>query len=409
MKIAHNISALNTLHRLNKNKKAKEISTERLSSGLRINKAADDAAGLAISEKMRAQIRGLDQASRNIQDGLSLIQTAEGGLQEIHEILQRMRELTVQSLNDTLTDHDRSMLDDEFQQLKDEIDSISHGTEFNTIKLLDGSVRYNPASTIILMPQSTIEANGGATYTIADGWINFGPAGAKVKLNTGEQVIDDPANWLFTTLVVYADVTAAGAIALNIHNESGLVIAPNGSPTTFTYNGVTIDVSGVTSPSGASGNMHVGTIVLSAGNNDGVLSTDIPETDNRITFQIGANAGDTMTFGITDMSVRGLSLQSTNIFTRNHAHSALSSIDGAINLVSAERSHLGALQNALEHTLNNVTNYSINLTAAESRIRDADMAKEMMALTKQYILEQASQAMLAQALRQPQGILQLIS
>ncbi|NLL88589.1 MAG: flagellin [Firmicutes bacterium] len=242
---------------------------EKLSSGYRINRAGDDAAGLAISEKMRAQIRGLKQASRNAQDGISLIQTAEGALNESHAILQRMRELAVQAANDTNVDKDRVALQNEVAALIAELDRIGGNTEFNTQKLLDGT---------------------------------------------------------FTGKVIH----------------------------------------------------------------------------------IGANIGQTLTITVGNMTASGLSVENVNISTQAGANTAISTIDGAIEELSAERSQLGAWQNRLEHTIANLNNASENLQAAESRIRDVDMAEEIMSFTKNTILQQAATAMLAQANMAPQSVLQLL-
>ncbi|WP_020189190.1 flagellin [Kurthia sp. Dielmo] len=275
MRIQHNIAALNTHRNLGMNNAAASKNLEKLSSGYQINRAGDDAAGLAISEKMRGQISGLNMASKNSQDSISLIQTAEGGLNETHAILQRMRELAVQSRNDTNdeTTKDRSNLNDEVKQLQEEITRISNQMEFNNKKLLDGS-------------QST----------------------------------------------------------------------------------------------------------------------------KGLTFQIGANAGQTINVKITTMSATKLAVDASklNIATGGAASKAITAIDAAINTVSQTRSSLGAVQNRLEHTINNLGTSSENLTAAESRIRDTDMAKEMMAFTKNNILTQAAQSMLAQANQQPQGVLSLL-
>ncbi|MDO7906567.1 flagellin Hag [Paenibacillus sp. JX-17] len=280
MIINHNIAALNTSRALNSASSAQSKSMEKLSSGLRINRAGDDAAGLAISEKMRGQIRGLDQASRNAQDGISLIQTAEGALNESHSILQRMRELAVQSGNDTNTADDRQNLQDEVDQLAKELTRISDTTEFNTKKLLDGT-----AST------------------------------------------------------------------------------------------------------------------------------------NAMTFQIGANTSQTMSLTISKLDAASLSVGTgvgeavTGLDIKTAATAAtaaISTIDAAIKTVSTQRSKLGAVQNRLEHTINNLGTASENLSAAESRVRDVDMASEMVTQTKNSILAQAAQAMLSQANQQPQGVLQLL-
>ncbi|HEU5140609.1 MAG TPA: flagellin [Bacillales bacterium] len=274
MRINHNIAALNTWHQLTSNSSNVQKSLEKLSSGLRINSAADDAAGLAISEKMRAQIRGLEQATRNAQDGISLLQTAEGALNETHSILQRMRELAVQSSNGTLTDEDRDKIQEEVDQLIEEIDEIAQDTQFNKKNLIDGSL------------------------------------------------------------------------------------------------------------SGTSG---------------------------AITLQIGANSGQTMSVEIASATVSGLGLGSgVDLSSQSGATAAIATIDTAIQTVSTQRAKLGAYQNRLEHTINNLSTSAQNLTAAESRIRDVDMAKAMMTFTKQNILMQASQAMLAQANQMPQGVLQLL-
>ncbi|QED49604.1 flagellin N-terminal helical domain-containing protein [Cytobacillus dafuensis] len=272
MKINHNIQALNAYRNLSNTMNQTSKSLEKLSSGLRINRAADDAAGLAISEKMRSQIRGLDMAERNALDGISLIQTAEGALNETHSILQRMRELAVQAANGTNDNKDRGELQKEVDQLVAEIDRIANDTEFNTKKLLDGS------------------------------------------LKTG----------------------------------SGLV------------------------------------------------------------FQIGANEGQNVVLEIESMKAADLKVSGIKIDTQADADKNITVIQSAIDAVSSERSKLGAMQNRLEHTVNNLQTSNENLTSAESRIRDLDMAEEMTQFTRNNILNQAGQAMLAQANQLPQGILQLL-
>jgi flagellin len=269
MRINNNIMALNAHRQLGINQTGASKSMEKLSSGFRINRAGDDAAGLAISEKMRGQIRGLKQASRNAQDGISLIQTAEGALNETHSILQRMRELAVQSATDTNTDEDRAELQKEVAALIEEIDRIATDTEFNTQALLDGT---------------------------------------------------------FTGKVVH----------------------------------------------------------------------------------IGANDGQVMDVEIDDMRATALGVNAVDLSTQAGADDAIATIDSAIEDVSAQRSDLGALQNRLEHTISNLGTSAENLQAAESRIRDLDMAEEIMAFTKNNILQQAATAMLAQANMAPQSVLQLL-
>ncbi|WP_453993454.1 flagellin N-terminal helical domain-containing protein [Bacillus nitroreducens] len=364
MRINHNIAALNTYRQLGNANNAQMKSMEKLSSGLRINNAADDAAGLAISEKMRGQIRGLDMASKNAQDATSLIQTAEGALNETHSILQRMRELAVQSSNDTNQDTvDRVALNDEFQQLKAEIDDISSQTKFNKMNLLDGSfgnkldTNTTNSSALGVAGVARIEASGpAATYTIADDGTDL-----TVTSSTGDSV------------TIAGGTMAAGAQSINI-SKFGITIETNAG---FAAAGLDGESIAITSGTGG-------------------------------TFQTGANEGETMTLSINDMSTTGLSINTIDISNQANASSAITDVDAAINLVSTERSKLGAAQNRLEHRINNLGTTSENLTAAESRIRDVDMAKEMMEQTKNSILAQASQAMLAQANQLPQGVLQLL-
>jgi len=271
MRINNNIQALNTYNRLTINNEALSKSLEKLSSGMRINRAGDDAAGLAISEKMRGQIRGLNQAQRNAQDGISLIQTAEGALNEVHSILQRMRELAVQAANDTNTQDDRNALQLEVDQLIKEIDRIANNTEFNTLKIVSGS--FESASLI---------------------------------------------------------------------------------------------------------------------------------------FHVGANSSQTIELTISAVNASAVGVSGVNISSQTGADAAISTIDNGIKYVSELRAKLGAYQNRLEHTINNLGTSAENLTAAESRIRDVDMAKEMMVFTKNNILMQAATAMLAQANQLPQAVLQLL-
>jgi flagellin len=268
LRINQNIAAMNSYRNLSITDGQMSKSLEKLSSGFRINRAADDAAGLAISEKLRSQVTGLNTASSNAQNAISLVQTAEGALNESHSILQRMRELSVQSANDTNTDDDRTQIQKEVSALKSELTRISDTTEFNGKKLIDG-----------------------------------------------------------------------------------------------TFNG---------------------------------------------TFQIGANSGQTLTVSIADRDAAALGVDTVDVSTQTGAESAITALDGAIKSVSGTRADLGAVQNRLEHTVNNLNVASENLAASESRIRDTDMAKEMMSFTRAQILSQAGTAMLAQANQAPQGVLSLL-
>lgn len=327
MIINHNLNAMNAHRNMSTNNVNAGKSMEKLSSGLRINRAGDDAAGLAISEKMRGQIRGLDQAGRNAQDGISLIQTAEGALNETHSILQRMRELAVQASNDTNTDTDRSEIQKEINQLTSEINRIGNTTEFNTQKLIDGTQKATTTSGV---------TSGG------------------LQLQIG-------ANASQSFRIDIYDMRAKG---LGI--SGGLGAGANLSKGTTT-NGVTIEEDEATATTGAK---------FASSN---ALTDDAGEAEYAL-----------------------------DVSGHTTATAAVKVLDKAIEQVSSERSKLGAFQNRLEHTIANLSTSSENLTSSESRVRDVDMAKEMMSFSKNNILSQAAQAMLAQANQQPQGVLQLL-
>jgi len=385
MIINHNMSAINTYRQLTTNNTNNAKSLEKLSSGLRINRAGDDAAGLAISEKMRGQIRGLDQAGRNAQDSISMIQTAEGALNETHSILQRMRELAVQAANDTNSTSDRGEIQKEINQLTDEIDRIANTTEFNTQKLIDGSKKGLVEAAA---SETKIQLNTRAEIGISS-------ASATNLANSGTIIIT-------RTLVSSA---AGDTLDFRIDSADASITGAVVSGTQITFKGETIELSGDSLYSLAVGE----SITIS------VKATVTAETNlgNSFSMQIGANSGQSILVGINSMKAQdigvrnadGKSLQVDDYFK---ATAAVTTINDAIERVSAERSKLGAIQNRLEHTINNLGTSSENLTAAESRIRDVDMAKEMMNFQKNNILSQAAQAMLAQANQQPQGVLQLL-
>ena len=376
MIINHNISALNTYRQLSINNSAVSKSLEKLSSGLRINRAGDDAAGLAISEKMRGQIRGLNMAVKNAQDGISLIQTAEGALNEMHSILQRMRELAVQAANDTNTDTDRQELQKEIDQLISEIDRIANTTEFNTKKLLEGSAAK---AGVINASAEILSQTGGNKFTIS------------------------------TASVTNASITDSGSFYLEIGTGTGTtgefnytLTAADGSVTTGTLTaGATLSINGVEIT--VSTNIQTGDAMSISIIDDKTISTD-----RSLKFQIGANAAQTMSVDINDMSSTALNINGIKVDTQAAAQASITAVEMALRSVSSERAKLGAFQNRLEHTINNLGTSSENLSAAESRIRDVDMAKEMMEFTKNSILSQAATAMLAQANQVPQGVLQLL-
>lgn len=550
MQINHNIAALNTYRQLNSASNAQSKSMEKLSSGLRINRAGDDAAGLAISEKMRAQVRGLDQASRNAQDGISLIQTAEGALNETHSILQRMRELADQSANGTNTEEDRKALQDEVKQLKDEMDRIGNTTEFNTQKLLNGSLQSAGAVTgtnltagakvlnqtaaklvgdtnfanvdgsginaTALSTQDTIkidkaeikidwdkgltdsekalisgnysvtgmtdsqkadiksaltrvvneaiDAHNAANGTSVD-HVKLYEAGGKLTLESGKAGQNSQLDITDAAILsTFVDQAADGDGKISAAGQDQLAKAVPGETLAFNINGVDLrtaalgtaaansDATTVAADIQTKMRAAIDTYNTNAGltkGMDGFIDKDavfVEAKDGRfevksasgpvnfseqegstlvkdlglskaqteasgnggMTFQIGANAGQTITFGINDMRSAALGVAGVDVSTASGAQSALKSLDSAIKSVSSERSKLGAVQNRLEHSINNLNTSSENLTAAESRIRDVDMAKEMMEQTKNSILSQAAQAMLAQSNQLPQGVLQLL-
>lgn len=410
MIINHNMNALNAHRNMTANTAASGKSMEKLSSGLRINRAGDDAAGLAISEKMRGQIRGLDQASRNAQDGISLIQTAEGALNESHSILQRMRELAVQAGNDTNTSEDRNEIQKEINQLTSEVNRIANTTEFNTQKLLNGN-KAGAAVKEVVADADVTEVKG--SYTIAAAAAkkaNFTLDGIEVDLSGATDATAAVAELNKNTeLTAKYKITVSGA-DIKLEQLVGNATAPVAKD----------GVSDITVTEGTAG---------VAGVKKGDIIT--PGKDGAAKLQIGANRNQSMTVEIADMSANALGITGTgtgftgentvtdgtsdvaneaalDVSTHENAANAVEVFDKALNQVSAERSKLGAMQNRLEHTINNLGTSSENLTAAESRVRDVDMAKEMMTFSKNNILSQAAQAMIAQANQQPQQVLQLL-
>jgi flagellin len=361
LRINQNISALIANRNLAATNDNISKSLEKLSSGLRINRAADDAAGLGISEKIRAQIGGITQAQRNAQDGISLIQTAEGALQESSSILIRMRELAVQAANGSITDSDRDNIEAEVSQLLTEIDRISETTEFNTKSLLSG-----------IMVEAGISFTTpltGITATIANA-SNIVNAEYTVLVTNTSSSIDYTI--LNGTVVVASGADATGTI-------------------TATVNGIQFTIASNT----ITGNAKL-------------LATAAGTASQEFSFHIGANADQTTQFAIQAMDTKSLGIDVIDVSTVAGANLALGLIDTAITTVSSQRSTLGAAQNRLEHTINNLNVASENLSASESRIRDVDMAYEMTNYTKNQIMLQAGIAMLAQANVSPQMVLQLL-
>ena len=570
MIINNNIPALNTHRQMGINQNAMQNAMEKLSSGMRINRAGDDAAGLAISEKMRAQINGLDQASRNAQDGISMIQTAEGALDETHSILQRMRELATQAANDTNVDVDREEIQKEMNELTSEINRIGNTTEFNTQNLLDGSrssealtgnettttaitstslaavdsVGVTNPSDAVQLKDNTLNVDG--SYTAAGGfsWGDVDEDEAATitigKNSDGDLTVtiaaeDSNGNTLNSTDVVTPVFNDDGEFTYDNHgvtftiteealaaasdsddlvidlqardaDTSGSGVGDISTQSTFTDNAagavfdnneIAIDTDKINGELAGARSISVSfdnandelTVTIFAEDGTTALSNDVKSWDgtsvltydahgvsfelavladededfsisldleteettiaetenNSANFQVGANQNQAINLSISDMRAEALGISGTSdtltfmnrngveetlnltsessvtdgtdatgvergldVSSHENATKAITVINNAIEQVSAERSMLGATQNRLEHTISNLNNASENLSAAESRIRDVDMAAEMMEMTRANILSQASQSMLAQANQQPQSVLQLL-
>ena len=408
MRINTNVNAINAQRNLNTVSTSMGKSIERLSSGLRINKAGDDAAGLSISEKLRGQTKGLNQAIRNAQDGISMIQTAEGGLNETHSILQRMRELAVQGSNDTLTNTDRGAIASEMTSLKNEIDRIANNTEFNTKKLLNGSMSTAldaaselqngetlTASSVVVSNVSVAGAAAGTTFTLTAA----GTSGVTLSATIGGATISQSITLSAMT------TTAASTQTLDFSNL-GVKLTLNG----FSANGTVANL--------------ITDLTVNVTNNEIITAAGSASAS----FQIGANANQTVSVAIDSSLTNATNGGATAAFgagggfanlaaavatfasssTSSNAQALIQSLDDAISDVSANRSALGAVQNRLEHTIENLATSSENLSASESRIRDADMAQEMVGFTRSNILSQAGTSILAQANQLPQGVLSLL-
>lgn len=529
MVVQHNLNAINANNKMSINVSGTKKATEKLSSGYQINRAGDNAAGLAISEKMRSQIRGLSQATKNANDGISLIQTAEGGLNETHSILQRMRELAVQSANGTYQDDtDREAIQLEVDALKSEIDRIASSTEYNGMKLLDGSLGGSKAVTEFGAKYGIVDITSA---DLAGSILTSNVAGAKVTIALGATKGGEAATWAkdgkelvlnlvenetysqddIDKLIANADSRKADGIVadLSLKLKNGVMSATTAGSTDATVAGVRAsadatdipadllssaisgygDKIGITSNSygldtrkisfvtdAQAGKENVTTnkadtagakdgefvIHLSTGkeytakdiedllksegldysiditdtnspdgdvtvkfdkttndatkyqftmvNGAGIGKDEVATTGKGLTFQIGANGVEDqrVTLNVNDMSSTAIGVANADVSNQDAANKAIKMVDTAVKTVSMQRAGLGALQNRLEYTVNNLTTTNENLTAAESQIRDTDMATEMINYTKNNILQQASQAMLAQANQQPQAILQLL-
>ena len=389
MIINHNMNALNAHRNMGINNTAAGKSMEKLSSGLRINRAGDDAAGLAISEKMRGQIRGLTQASRNASDGISMIQTAEGALNETTNILQRMRELAVQASNDTNTTNDRNEIQKEIDALTQEVDRIANNTEFNTQKLLNGN-KSGVGGEVV---NKAIAAEKGE-FTIdlsnvldKDKTLNID--GVEIKITDQEKNGGNELKNLLQGKLKDYDVAIDGN-----NNKKITLTQKNASDkekmsVKFDGSAVKVEVKA------------------------GVSAKDEEVSEGKAKVQVGANSNQSMSIEIGDMRAKALNIVdergiSLSVLSAEDANKAITAFDAALNEVSSQRANLGAVQNRLEYTISNLDNTAENLTSAESTLRDVDMAKEMMEYSKNNILNQAAQAMISQANQQPQNVLQLL-
>lgn len=399
MRINTNLNAMTALNSATKNTALAGSSMEKLSSGLKINKAADNATGLAISEKMRSQIRGLDQASQNTQDGISVVQTAEGAIEEVGNIVQRMRELAVQGANETNTGSDRAKISEELTQLHEEIDRIAESTQFNGKDLLNGknTVRVENGHKIDQAAQGS-NAKDKVKIEVQDGFDfdDLTDDDLKVKVNGGAISITgtNPSKY---------GISATSIDAANNKVKNGGVISitdSNGKNIKFTV-------------THADGIDFANDVVLGK---LGTTTTNI--SGKEISLQVGANTSDSQTLKvkIENVSTDSLGLDGDTITKMakegtkgtEAANKMIKSLDKALERVNTSRANLGAMQNRLETTASNLTTSNENLTAAESRIRDVDVAEEMMNLSKLNLINQAAQAMMSQAKSQPEGVMQLL-
>ena len=374
---------------------------EKLSSGLRINRAGDDAAGLAISEKMRAQIRGLNQASRNAQDGISMIQTAEGALSETQAISQRMRELAIQSANGTYTDEDRKLINQEFGQLKKEIDRIASDTEFNGSKVLNGEksgkdIQFSNGTITVKKGTNKDQFNQDKVADIMAG----------TELSSLNSLGEGKFHLKFTRDNNNDDVTIELIDESKFNDGKKYVIdsqiikggANDEKVRTVTLAGAEFKFGKLKA--------NMKTINMTEFNVE--LNNAIDSETDGVKLQVGANQEQMIGVSIQNMRSRELGLGGIEVGTVEDAQEAITRVDEAISRISSQRADLGATQNRLEHTIASTDNTAENLQAAESRIRDVDMAKEMMNLTKLNVLQQASQAMLSQANQAPQQVMSIL-
>ena len=409
MVVQHNLSAMNANRMLNVTTSAQSKSTEKLSSGYKINRAADDAAGLSISEKMRKQIKGLTQASSNAQDGVSAVQTAEGALTEVHSMLQRMNELAVQSSNGTNSQTDRKAIQDEIDQLSSEIDRVSETTKFNETYLLKGDATKTTKATFM---KSGYAIGGTALYKKGENTA-LTSATLKEALAKGEKIYtedkdgDQDDSHLAVKGEHYAYVT-------KLYDADGKEVSAENVAAGKKADGKTDADKYFTSSAADTGVTNKTTLEVAKGATAGqsVAFTESTPVNGSISFSlhVGADSAEDnkIVVNIDSMSAAGIGVKGLKVDTEDDATAAIDRIAEAVQKVSSQRSTLGAVQNRLEHTIANLDNVVENTTSAESRIRDTDMAQEMVNYSKNNILAQAGQSMLAQANQSNQGVLSLL-
>ena len=409
MRIQHNIMAMNAYRNYTNNTSALSKNLEKLSSGYKINRAGDDAAGLAISEKMRAQITGLETAQKNAKDGISLVQTAEGALTEVHDMLNRMVELADQSANGTYDNEvDRANLEKEFTQLKSEIDRIADYSNFNGIKLLDGSLADG-----FKLDTMTTKIAGSATATKCG--VDLAIQADKVMNGSTTQAVTFKLAKASKASKVGVNVTRSGAVTIALLDTQSysaadiqklLADAKTGTASGSKASDAIMEAVKNAKVSGNGTTKATGT----ANGFAAASAAAAQDTGSSLTLQIGDTSDkyNQLDVSVQDMHIASLGLTGATIADQEGAQEAVDAIKTAINTVSSVRGDLGATQNRLDHTINNLSVMEENIQDAESTIRDTDVAEEMMAYTKNNILVQSAQAMLAQANQVPQGVLQLL-
>ena len=435
MVVQHNLTAMNSNRMLGVTTSAQAKATEKLSSGYKINRAADDASGLAISEKMRKQIRGLTQASTNAQDGISAVQTAEGALTEVHDMLQRMNELAVKASNGTQSESDRNAIQSEIDQLVTEIDRVAITTKFNETYLLKGR---NADGTAAKLTYSTAAANlkgkiGSAAVSTIDGTFSIAVTSISVGAGVSGTVPAELDAKLTSSGLKYLENTSMSVQSVKVGNTTYYVINSTSAKSTSSMAANVSEVVDAIGSSIAFASMDdmimqikkdlgsdIKSIVLDASEvKDGKAQVKLnfntfADLNNAmdLSLHVGSDSSDDnkINMSISMMSARGLGVNGLNVSgdSDKNATRAIDTIADAISKVSSQRATLGAVQNRLEHTISNLDNVVENTTAAESEIRDTDMATQMVEYSKNQILAQAGQSMLAQANSANQGVLSLL-